>query len=100
MQRKTFLASLFSFGLFAQSSEEKKEKVYRNGECPVCATPVSAWNPERKCDATQSKDVIKPRSPFYCSSFNEVTGSEIYQHHVCKKCKTIFAYIPQTIKSK
>ena len=95
MNRKTFLASLLTFGFWTQTKEEKTEKIYPNGQCPVCETPVTDWLQERKCTPSQSKDVIKPQEPYSC---NEVTGSPILQQHVCQKCRTIFAYTPMGIR--
>lgn len=99
MNRKTFLGSLLSFGLFTQNSDLKKEKTYVNGQCPVCDTSVSEWMNEPKCEPPGSKDVIKPPIPDFCLP-NEVTGSLVFQQHVCQKCKTIFAYRPTSIKRR
>jgi hypothetical protein len=92
MNRKTFLASLLSFSVLPQKMEETKEKNYQNGVCPVCDTAVSNWLNEQRCNALYSGAIIKPQYDD-CAS-NEVTGSRVYQQHVCQKCKTIFAYNP------
>ncbi len=91
MHRKTFLVSLFSFGLLPQKAESNKE--YRNGICPQCDTPASDWLREASCDSLHSREVIKPQ-PLPACATNEVTGSSVFQQHVCRKCKSIFAHVP------